>query len=106
MFAATTLAVLGLVALPAEEPFDISRAIEDQRYPTVEFGRDCYLVAWQDARDLAIDTSCNIYGCRVARSGAVLDTAGILIWRSRRDDYFPRTAWGGSDWVVIWQEGC
>ncbi len=107
----TMRSVLYLVILAAAsalpgQPIEVCKAEADQRHPAIAAGGEQFLVAWQDSRDLAVDSSCNTYGCRLSRSGVVLDSSGVQLGRSRRDQYYPRAAWGGDNWLVVWQEGC
>jgi len=83
-----------------QDAFGISRAPGAQRYPSLAFGADTYLVDWTDERN----GSFAAYGARIAPSGQVLDPAGIWI----EDDgsfarVFPRgLAFDGSSFILPW----
>ncbi len=95
-----------LLVLPAQAQIDICKAERDQCVPAVAFDGANFLVTWQDARDFVTDSSCNIYACRVAPDGQVIDTTDILVACGLRDQYIPRVVRGESDFFIIWQEGC
>jgi hypothetical protein len=84
----------------------VSGAVHDQTKPAAAFDGHNFLVTWQDTRDLATDTSANIYACRLTPSGLLLDSAGILIAGTREEEHVPALCWGGSDFLVAWQRGC
>ena len=79
----------------------ISIAGGAQSAPKVEFGASCYLVAWHDDRN---SRDFDIYGARVAPSGALLDTAGIPISRASRIQEYVSVAAGDSCFLVVWED--
>ena len=79
---------------------------EAQWQPAVAFDSHQFLVAWTDLRELPNDPSTNVYACRVALDGTVLDSAGILIAHGPVEQMEPRVSSCPTDWLVIWQEGC
>jgi len=85
---------------------EVCKESAEQWQSSVAFYDNQFLVAWTDLRDLPTDSSTNIYACRIATNGAVLDTWGILVASNRRDEMVPRICAGTLDWLVIWQEGC
>lgn len=85
---------------------DVSRQDGDQWQPTAAYLNDRFIIGWSDTRDLAIDTSTNVYCCRVSTNGHILDTNGILIASGRPEQMVPKVCSGITDWLVIWQEGC
>jgi large repetitive protein len=78
----------------------------DQATPAIAFDGTNFLVAWQDARDAGIDTSSNIYACRLTPHGEVLDPDGICLSHTRLEDYLPSVGSDGSGFFVAWQLGC
>jgi hypothetical protein len=84
----------------------VSNAPFDQTSPATAFDGTDFLVTWQDTRNIPIDTSADIYACRLTPSLEVLDSAGILIAGTREEDYVPAVAWGGSDYLIAWHRGC
>ncbi|MCX6842981.1 MAG: T9SS type A sorting domain-containing protein [candidate division WOR-3 bacterium] len=61
-----------------------------------------YLLVWQDDRD------CNgyydVYGARVTRSGAVLDTTGIPVSVEPNNQGFARAAFDGANYLITWMD--
>jgi hypothetical protein len=69
--------------------------------PVVASDSDNFLVVWGDARNV-LDN--NIYGARVTPGGTVLDPAGIAISRASGSQQYPAVAYGGSNFLVVWQD--
>jgi len=92
-----------LLAAAASGFFPVSVRKDDQLYPAVSFDGDNFLVTWHDTRDMP---SVNVYACRVSTDGRALDTAGIRLAGSQRDQLVPRVVHSTQDWFVIYQEGC
>ena len=68
--------------------------------PSVASDGTNYLVAWQDARGATLD----IYGARVSQAGVVQEPAGILISGATNDQQAPSVAYGGTNYLVAWQD--
>jgi hypothetical protein len=58
-----------------------------------------YLVAWTDCRN---EHDFDIWGTRVSRDGTVLDPQGIRISRLAGDEFTPRLAFDGTNYLVVW----
>ena len=71
-----------------------------QGYPAIAFDGIDYVVVWQDFRTGTYD----VYGCRVATNGAVLDPAGIPISTAASYQGFPAIAFDGTNCMVVWQD--
>ena len=99
---------LGLLVLPTISFgwIDVSKQDGDQWQPTAAYLDNQFIIGWSDTRDLAADTSTNIYVCRVTNNGFILDTNGILIASGRPEQMVPKVCSSIIDWLVIWQEGC
>ena len=78
----------------------VSSGVGAQRFPSVAFDGTNFLVVWSDTRSGAFD----IYGARVSKAGAVLDTAGIPISVSAGAQDLPDVAWNGARYLVVWQD--
>ncbi len=68
-------------------------------FPDLAFDGENYLVVWYD--DILPG---DIFGVRVTKDGTVLDTADIRITRALRLQTKPCAAFGGTDFVVAWQD--
>ncbi len=88
----TVLDPLGLI---------VTIAPGDQRYPAVAFDGNNFLVVWEDRRRRPSDSS-DIYGARVSRTGAVLDSNGIKISTKVTGQTQNAVAFDGSNYMVVW----
>jgi hypothetical protein len=83
--------------------FAISQAANWQYYPVLVFDGTNYLVVWQDYRNDPSDP--DIYGARVNHNGTVLDPGGIAISDAVGRQNYPALSFGGTDFLVVWQDG-
>jgi hypothetical protein len=88
----------GTVLDPGGEP--ISAASGDQARPHVAFDGTNYFVVWSDERSGEDD----IYGTRVAQTGAILDPLGVPICTAPDDQRAPSVAFCGPDYLVVWMD--
>jgi hypothetical protein len=75
--------------------------ISYQHSPDIAFDDTNYLVVWQDYRNGA---NYDIYGARVAQTGTVIDPAGIAISTASGDQYDPRIAFDGTNYMIAWED--
>ncbi|MDI6839981.1 MAG: T9SS type A sorting domain-containing protein [bacterium] len=68
-------------------------------WPTIAFADSSYLVAWH-----AFPSSWDIWGARVTPSGEVLDPNGITIGAWAGNQGYPSVAYGGVNWLVVWDD--
>ncbi len=80
----------------------ISTAPHAQALPEIAFDGANYLAAWQDQRGSL--ESWDIYGARITPGGSVLDPAGIPISTAPEAQEWPSVAFGGTTYVVSWQD--
>ena len=60
-----------------------------------------FLVVWEDERR---SSQKDIFGARVSLEGEILDPIGIPICTSRVYHSYANAAWGGENYLVVWQE--
>lgn len=80
----------------------ISTAASDQCLPALAFDGTNYLVVWQDDRNDRY--SWDAYGARVSPDGLVLDPDGIPICRAADIQLYPSIAFGGTNYLVVWED--
>jgi len=73
---------------------------EWQGTPAVAFDGTNYLVVWEDERYGTTD----IYGARIAPGGTVLDVTGFAISRADRHQRNPSVIFGGTEYLVVWED--
>ena len=81
--------------------FPISTAAGGQWFPSVASDGSGHLVVWEDGRS----GSSGVYGARVSASGEVLDPSGIAIATASYHQSSPAVGWGGSHYLVVWEDG-
>jgi len=72
-----------------------------QTTPSIAFDGTNFLVVWEDER---INTNNDIFGARVSPQGEILDPIGIPISTSQSVQSNVNVAWGGQNYLVVWQE--
>lgn len=78
----------------------VTNDAELQDNTAMAFSGTNYLLVWQDKRNGDYD----IYGARVAQSGAVLDPVGIAISTAPNDQICPSVVFDGTDYIVVWED--
>jgi len=79
--------------------FVISAASNWQGSPGIAFGRDEALVVWHDMR---VGTDVDVYGSRITSAGEVLDPSGVEISAIANNQWFPKVAFDGTNYLVVW----
>ncbi len=72
-----------------------------QTTSSVAFDGTNFLVVWEDER---INSQRDIFGARVSPQGEILDPIGIPICTSPGEQSYVNVAWGGQNYLVVWQE--
>jgi hypothetical protein len=72
------------------------------RSPAVAFGLDAYLVVWAQSDSFGAE---HIWGARVSRDGAVLDSAGFVISAAPVWQNYPAVGFNGTNFLVTWNDG-
>jgi hypothetical protein len=72
-----------------------------QTTPSIAFDGTNFLVVWEDKR---INTNNDIFGARVSPQGGILDPIGIPISTSQSVQSNVNVAWGGQNYLVVWQD--
>lgn len=80
----------------------ISGADYDQTNPAIAYDGTNYFVVWEDSRNDRI--SSDIYAARVSVAGSVLDSAGIALSTAAGYQRTPVVAFGGTNYLVVWQD--
>jgi hypothetical protein len=81
--------------------FIIAQAASDQYFPAAGFDGSNFFVAWADLRG---GTGYDIYGARVTPQGAVLDTAGFLLFQAVANQYDPAIGFDGANFLLAWED--
>ncbi len=71
-----------------------------QARPSVASDGEVFLVAWEEG----LPGNTDIFGARVADSGAVLDTAAVLLSGADHDQVCPHVVFADSQYFVIWED--
>ncbi len=71
-----------------------------QTSASVAFDGTNFLVVWEDERS----TQKDIFGARVSLQGEILDPVGIPICTYQRVQSQVGVAWGGENYLVVWQD--
>jgi hypothetical protein len=78
----------------------ISESEDAEMRPAVAFNGENYMVAWESG--VYADHGEHLYGARVSRSGAVLDTSGISLPAATEDFNNPEVVPNGSGYMILW----
>src|SRR5262249_41502718 len=70
-------------------------------FPAVAFDGTNYLVAWEDQRSAS---DLDIFGARVAKTGALRDAAGFAISTTDSLQFNSAIAFDGTNYLVVWQD--
>jgi hypothetical protein len=81
--------------------FVITNLSTYERYPCVAFANNQYYVFWSDFRS---DPLLSLYGARVSAAGTVIDFNGKFLFRDTVLN--PAVAYDGTNFLVVWREGC
>jgi hypothetical protein len=82
------------------QPILISGAKECQDRPRVAWGKDSWLVVWEDVRG---DKDFDVYAARVSADGKCLDPDGILVAGGDNNQCNPDVAFNGENFLVAWR---
>ncbi|MEO0107555.1 MAG: hypothetical protein ABIK62_00030 [candidate division WOR-3 bacterium] len=80
--------------------FRVSGAPGEQWYEKVAYGNGSFLVVWQDERREQED----VFGARVTAQGAVLDTPGLVVAAVANEQWGPKAAFDGANYLVAWED--
>ncbi len=106
LFASLTLPLSG-DALSSWPQFGLSSdcfsgaAQGTQTTASLAFDGTNFLVVWEDER---IRGERDIFGTRMSRQGDLLDATAIPICTSTGNQSFAGVAWGGENYLVVWQD--
>jgi hypothetical protein len=91
----------GLVAGPEITPCAAADAY--QRSPACAYGKDAYLLVWQDGWS-GVGGDSRILGLRLSVDGQPLDKAPIVIAAAPDQQEEPAAAFSGGTFLVVWQD--
>ena len=80
----------------------ISTALDYKWYASATSDGTNYLAVWQDCRS---GEGYDVYSARVDQSGVVLDPLGTPISTEVGDQMYPRVAFDGMNYLVVWEDG-
>jgi hypothetical protein len=83
------------------EPIAISTHASAQFEPDVASDGTDYFVAWTDFRS---GNNHDIYGARVSGEGSVLDPSGLALCTDGVQQYTPKVAFDGANYVAAWAD--
>ena len=72
-----------------------------QTTASLAFDGSNFLGVWEDER---INSKRDIFGARVSPQGEILDPIGIPICTSQGVQSYVNVAWGGQNYLVVWQD--
>ncbi len=86
----------------------VSAAANEQNAPWLCQGGSTILAVWSDNRANATggyesETSWDVYGMRFDGAGNALDPLPFVIAAGAAAQKFPRAAWNGTDWLVVFE---
>jgi len=83
-----------------------------QLQPNIAKGANSSLAVWADRRTVlgryvpddnaGIGSDTDIYAARYDAQGNLLDTTPIVVAEAIYEQYYPRVAWNGQNWLVTW----
>jgi MYXO-CTERM domain-containing protein len=95
----TRVSTAGVVLDPSA--IGISTDPNDQASPAIAYDGTNYLVAWADWRN---NSTADIYGSRVSRTGSVMDPAGSQLAGGAEAQMDPALAFDGTNYLLVWSD--
>lgn len=100
------LSFRGATLLPGDAA--IVPAAGEQSAPAIAPGNGALLAVWSDNRSnpyggYEYETSRDIYGLRLSTNGTPLDTLPFAVCAARATQNYPKVAWNGSNWLVVFE---
>jgi hypothetical protein len=86
--------------LLTKNSLSVSSAQGDQYFAAVAWGKRQGLLVWEDHRD----KDPGIYAARITNDRKILDPEGIPLVTGPELRQYPRIAWDGTQYLVIWEE--
>ncbi|MEM9194570.1 MAG: hypothetical protein AAGF12_35660, partial [Myxococcota bacterium] len=80
---------------------NVSTAANDQRFPTVVYGPNRWLVTWHDKR---LNGPEDIYASRISNVGTVQNSNGILVGRTGNRQTLPAVESDDANFLVVWTD--
>jgi hypothetical protein len=73
----------------------------NQKNPAIAFDGNDYFLVWEE---YGRGDTCDLYGARIASTGALLDTAGIPICTLPLWQQDPAVGYDGANYLVVWED--
>ncbi|GIW81374.1 MAG: hypothetical protein KatS3mg105_3181 [Gemmatales bacterium] len=77
---------------------------KSQRWPHIAWGKDCYLVVWQEGAAYDGAPDANIMAARLSPDGKALDPKGIVVCKAKHHQIYPKVTFDGENFLVAWQD--
>ncbi len=97
--------MIPIILLLISADFPITTAGDFQEYPAVCYVNDQFYVFWVDYRYRYTTGQLSLFGARVSKTGAVLDTAGRLLYGDSAS-YNCDAAFDGTNFLVVTRNHC
>ncbi len=75
-----------------------------QRWPDIAWGRNGYLVVWQEGAAYEGAPDANIMAARLSPEGKSLDPKGIVVCKAKHHQIYPKVTFDGDTFLVAWQD--
>lgn len=95
------IAMMCLALSVINADFGICTMATYEIYPCAIYQNNQYYVFWTDYRSAPLYS---LYGARVSATGTVIDPDGKFL--ATDSVYNPKVAFDGTNFLVVWREGC
>lgn len=75
-----------------------------QCWPEIAWGKDCYVVVWQEGAAYEGAPDANIMTARLSPEGKPIDLKGIVVCKAKHHQIYPKVTFDGDNFLVAWQD--